>query len=169
MAGSETAITATQVTDNGKQADDAMDQGGPRFRTNGTGPPAGMNGTPPEGFSGRGPPNGAPGQMPNGAQGPGGAQAPGGTSGMAVTRGVVKSVSDGKIVVTGRNDTEVTVTTSSDTTFSVTKDAKLSDLKVGDSIGLVGDDSNGTLTATSIREGAGRPMFNRQAANGGTQ
>ena len=84
---------------------------------------------------------------------------------MAITRGVVASVGDGTFTVTGTDGTAVTVTTSSATTVSIATSAQVSDLKVGDTITAMGTQSDGTITATSIREGAfgGFP-----GANGGS-
>jgi hypothetical protein len=139
-------IAATRVTSSGEVSD--ADQGPPGGFRNGTppqmpdgqAPPGGMNGTPPQMPDGQAPPNG---------QGPGG---PGG-AGMGGVRGVVKSVGDGTFTVTGMDDTEVTVTTSSSTEVTITKAATLGDLEVGDSVMVIGTEADGTLTATSIREG----------------
>ena len=70
------------------------------------------------------------------------------------TRGVVQSVGDGTFTVTGIDGTAVTVTTSSSTDVSITKTGSVSDLKVGDTVVVRGKTSNGTITATTIREGA---------------
>ena len=137
-------IAATRITSSGEVSDAEQ------------GPPGGMirNGTPPQMPDGQAPPggmNGTPPQMPDGQAPPNG-QGPGG-AGMGV-RGVVKSVGDGTLIVTGMDDTEVTVTTSSSTEVTITKAATLGDLEVGDSVIVIGTEADGTLTATSIREGA---------------
>lgn len=137
--GSSTEIAATRVTDDGDVKADA-DQPDRPDGASGNGP----------GFNGNGPPGG---QMP------GGGQAPSGAANMSATRGVVKSVGDGTFTVTGMGDTTVTVTTDSSTTVTISKAAKLSDLKVGDTVMVRGDEADGTITATSIREGElGGPM-----------
>ena len=61
---------------------------------------------------------------------------------------------DGTFTVKGMDGGTTTVTTSSETELSVTKDAGVSDLKVGDTIVAMGETKDGVLTATSIREGA---------------
>lgn len=149
--GTSPDITATTVTDDGKVSADA--NGGPTFNGNG-GPPGAGEGQFPSGGQrqfqdGQAPPNG---QAPNGGQGFNGA--PGGDGATTGTRGVVKSVGDGTFTVTGMDGTVVTVTTSSSTKVNVTKDGTVSDLKVGDQVMVRGETNNGTITATSIREGA---------------
>ncbi len=99
---------------------------------------------------------------------PGGGQFPGGPDGGSFARGVVASVGDGTFTVTSVDGTAVTVTTSSTTKVSITKSASVSDLKVGDQVVVRGKTSNGTITATTIREGAlGGGLGFRPGANGG--
>lgn len=85
--------------------------------------------------------------------GPGGAGGPGG---MAGTRGVVQSVGDGTLTITSREGSTVTVTTSSSTEITIAETGTVADLQVGDQIMVMGTESDGTITATKIREG-GRP------------
>ncbi len=78
------------------------------------------------------------------------------------------SVGDGTFTVTSVQGTAVTVTTSSTTKVSVTKSGSVSDLKVGDQVVVRGKTSNGTITATNIREGAlGGGLGFRPGAGGG--
>ncbi len=166
-SGSGTEISATTVNDEGRvSSDDAAGGPGGAFR-NGT-PPEGM--TPPDGANGNGPPAGMtpPEGMtpPDGSTGnggpPNGGQFPGGADGSTMTRGVVKSVGDGTFTVTGINDTVVTVTVGSDAKVTIAKEASVSDLKVGDTVMVIGETSDATITATRIREGAtlGGGFFN---------
>jgi Domain of unknown function (DUF5666) len=146
--GSATEIDATRVTDDGKVSAEDDARGGPGgFDRNG------------------GPPNGA-GQMPNGqpptGQGPNGQfRGPGsdGTSNTAATRGVVQSVGDRSFTISGLDGTEVKITMSDSTEVSVAKKATVADLAVGDTVMVRGEESDGTITATSIREGALRGGF----------
>lgn len=146
--GSSSTIAATRVTDDGKVSAAAGGQGAP-----GGGRPG--NGGPPAGGAG----------AFNGRQAPGGAGA--GAAGQAVTRGVVASVGNGTFTVTGIDGTAVTVTTSSSTAVSIAKTATLADLQVGDTVMVRGAAANGTITATSIRDGVlggGPPGANPRAA-----
>lgn len=152
--GTSPSITATRVMDDGKVSADAGNGGpggfapGSRFRR-------GANGQAPDGA---GP---GPGRFP------GGGQFPGANGTTAFTRGTVASVGNGTFTVTAVDGTAVTVTTSSSTTVSVTKTASVSDLKVGDEVVVRGKRSNGTITATNIREGAlGGGFFGRNRPNG---
>ncbi len=138
--GSSPNIAATRVTDDGVVSSDANGPGGFAGPGGNGGPPGGGSG---QGYGGRR--FGGPGA---------GGQAPGGASGTTFTRGVVQSAGDGTFTVTGLDGNAVTVTTTSSTEVTVSKPGSLSDLKVGDTIMVRGQDSNGTITATSIREGA---------------
>jgi hypothetical protein len=156
---SDSSMAASRVSDEGKLS--ASDRQGPRDRQRFNGPPPGADGNgPPPGFQGDGPQGGQRNGPPPGTDGQGGFQGgsganggPGAADGMTFTRGEVQSVSDGSFTVKGIDGTTVTVTTSSDTTFSITKDARVSDLAVGDTIVAMGKTSDGVVTATRIREG----------------
>ena len=76
------------------------------------------------------------------------------SSGGGMTRGVVQSVGDGTFTITGIDGSAVNVSTSSSTQVSVVKTATRADLQVGDTVTVRGTAANGTITATSIREGA---------------
>jgi hypothetical protein len=137
--GSTTEIAATRVTNDGTASTDA---GGP-------GGPGGMAGAPPGAGTGQRPDGAGRGNLMPGGQPPGAA------GDMAMTRGVVQSVGDGTFNVEGMDGTSVKVTTSSSTTVSIAKNATVSDLEVGDQIVVIGSQADGTITATSIRQGAG--------------
>ena len=101
--------------------------------------------------------NTTPGSAPNGNGRPGGIR-PGGNgadgNGNGVNAfGVVKSVDGSAVTITARDGSTVTVTASSSTTVTRAESASASDLKVGDQITVVGDQSNGTISATQIRQG----------------
>ncbi len=156
--GASPAITATRVMDEGKVSADAGNNGPGGFA-----PPGGGEGRFRPGANGQPPSGGGPDQR----QFPGGGQFPGADGATAFTRGTVASVGDGTFTVTSMDGTAVTVTTSSSTTVSVTRSASVSDLKVGDQVVVRGKRSNGTITATSIREGSlAGGVFGRNRPNG---
>lgn len=156
--GTSPAITATRVMDDGKVSADAGN-GGP----GGFAPPGGGEGRFRQGANGQAP----DGQAPNPGQIPGGGQFPGANGASAFTRGTVASVGNGTFTVTSTDGTAVTVTTSSSTTVNVTRTASVSDLKVGDQVVVQGKRSNGTITATNIREGSvGGGFFGRNRPSG---
>ena len=72
--------------------------------------------------------------------------------------GVVESVDGSTFIVKSDDGTSITVTTSSSTTVSLVREAKVSDLGVGDEIMVVGEggsgSDNGTIAAVRITEGA---------------
>jgi hypothetical protein len=84
---------------------------------------------------------------------------------MTFTTGTVTSVDGTKIVIKDAKGQSKTITTSSSTTFTVVRTAKLSDLKVGDTVIATGTRSGSTVTATTVREGDagfGGPRFQFQ-------
>lgn len=127
--GSSSTIAATRVIDDGKVPADAPANGGPPL---GAGRPSGGQGA----ANGQGPPVG-----------------PRGGAGGGMTRGVVQSLGDGTFTITGIDGSAVNVTTSSSTQVSVVKTATRADLQVGDTVMVRGTAANGTITATSIRDG----------------
>jgi hypothetical protein len=66
----------------------------------------------------------------------------------------VESVNGSTFTVTSFDGTAVTVSTTPQTTFSVSKTASLRDITVGDTISANGTNSNGVVTATTVRIGA---------------
>ena len=57
------------------------------------------------------------------------------------------------MTVTTSDGATITVTTTSGTQVSVVQAARLSDLRVGDTVMVLGATDNGTIAATAIREG----------------
>ena len=105
-------------------------------------------GTPPAG-SGQPAPGGTP-PAPGGAPpGQGGGQ-PGGGLGLG---GTVKSVSGNTIQLTGFDGSTTTVKVDDKTTIQKTATATLADIQANTQITVVGDSSNGTITARMIRIG----------------
>lgn len=130
--GDDGTVAATAIVDQGTQA--VSD-----------GPGAG--GAPPSQQSGSSDQQ-APGQQSGGS---------GQQSGMPgrPTAGTVTAVDGSTLTVSTTDGSTVTVTTSSSTTVSVVHASTLADLAVGDTIRVMGSTgSDGTLTATAVREGA---------------
>ncbi|GIH78470.1 hypothetical protein [Planobispora longispora] len=74
-----------------------------------------------------------------------------------MTVGTVQRVEDGKVYVQTMDGSVVTVNTTGETTVRVSREGKVADLRAGGTVvvqGTRGED--GSLTATSISEGAGR-------------
>ncbi|MGZ8751559.1 MAG: hypothetical protein ACXW1S_01135, partial [Acidimicrobiia bacterium] len=101
-------------------------------------------------------------QPPEGLDLPDGAQAPDGTArggfGFGAVSGVVESVDGSTFTVVSDDGTAVTVTTTAETTVSLVREARVTDLSVGDEIVVIGDDStdadSGTIAAARITEGS---------------
>ncbi len=70
------------------------------------------------------------------------------------------------LTVQSSSGSTVTVTASSSTTVLITKNGSVSDLTVGEQIMVRGTSSNGTITATSIREGGFGPPQGASGGNG---
>jgi len=138
-------IAATRVNDAG-----AMDANG--APGNGQAPPGGRrfgngNGTPPNGN----------GNNPN-------APAPG-----TFAFGTVSSINGNTILVKDANGTETTVDTTSSTAFTVVKRIALSDLQTGERVRVNGPKAaDGSITATSVQEGAGGFGFGGPRGGTGT-
>jgi ABC-type Fe3+-hydroxamate transport system substrate-binding protein len=82
---------------------------------------------------------------------------PGGGRG-DVTSGTVTSIDGSTITVTLQDGSTVTVTTTADTTVTKTTDATVADLAAGEDVVIAGTkDDSGTVTATSITQGARFP------------
>jgi hypothetical protein len=77
-----------------------------------------------------------------------------GGDGMGLVSGTVAEVGSGSLTVTEPNGTTIKVTTSSSTTVTNLQTMKVSDLAPGQSVRVRGTTTNGTVTATSIEEGA---------------
>jgi hypothetical protein len=94
---------------------------------------------------------------PNGGQGPGRGTPPGGgggTSNFTIARGSVTSINGSSITLTTSSGATATVTTSATTNVTKSTTSTVSALAVGDQVSVAGASANGTVTATSIREGA---------------
>lgn len=131
------ALTAQQITDQGNAAPGFGQRQRPPANGNGNG-----NGNRINRF-----PNGAPNGAPPAVRGP--AFDPN-----SFANGTVKSISGDTVVVTQRDGSTKTVTTSPTTTINVFKAATLKDLVTGQQVIVTGKtDKNGTLAATSVREG----------------
>ncbi|MCD7101415.1 DUF5666 domain-containing protein [Pseudoclavibacter sp. 13-3] len=86
-----------------------------------------------------------------------------------MTSGTITGVSDGTITIKTQSGETVTISTGSNTSVTTTQQGSVSDLAVGDSIRVQGDESNGSITAQSITEGddaATMPMGGEQGAPG---
>jgi hypothetical protein len=68
--------------------------------------------------------------------------------------GTVTSNDGSTLKLSTPSGSTVTVTTTSSTTVSTVQQGSLSDLAAGQHVVVLGTTSNGTVTATSIREGA---------------
>jgi hypothetical protein len=89
-----------------------------------------------------------------GGQGPGTGGAPG-----SAAIGTVVSASGSELVVKTQTG-NVTVKLTGDTTIDITSKGAASDLKAGEQVVVSGQTANGTLTATTVRQGGvapGRP------------
>lgn len=86
----------------------------------------------------------APGQYPGG--GPGGGQGGG-------TIGTVVSASGSELVVKTQSG-NVTVKLTGDTTYEITSKGTAADLKAGEQVVVSGQNSNGTITANTVRQGS---------------
>jgi hypothetical protein len=136
-----TTVAATSITDSGTVAITTGPGGGNA--------PAGIRG----GAPGAGTASAAANGGQAGAGGPGGGGRFGG-NGMAPVSGTVAEVGSGSLTVTETNGTTVKVTTSSSTTVTTLQTIKVSDLAAGQTVTVRGTTTNGTVTATSIEEGA---------------
>jgi len=155
---SGSSVTANQIVDNGT-ASNPSGPGGSGGPPGGQQAPSGASGGSSSGSSSSngpgasgGPPNGPPsqsGSSPSGASAASGS----GPQGGAPTMGTVTAVNGSTITVQTTSGSSVTVSTSASTTVLVTKAGSVSDLTVGEQIMVRGTSSNGTVTATSIREG----------------
>ncbi len=172
---SGSSVTASQIVDNGT----ASNPSGPGGSGGSSGPPGGQQA--PNGASGSsssgssssngpsgsgGPPSGPSSQSgsnPSGSSAPSGNGPPGG----APTMGTVTAVNGSTITVQTTSGSSVTVSTSASTTVLVTKTGSVSDLTVGEQIMVRGTSSNGTITATSIREGDFGPPPGAGSGNAG--
>ena len=72
-----------------------------------------------------------------------------------MTAGTISSVDGSTIVVKTTDNKTVKVTTSSTTAVQVTSKISLADLAKGDTVTVIGQTANGTVTATTIRRGDG--------------
>jgi hypothetical protein len=147
--GDDSTITAGQVIDSGDD-EDLLGGGGPL----GGGGQFGGGGGPPEGFDPDNPPEGVdppegfdPDDLPQGA--PGG----GGPGAGAFTTGTIASKDGDTFTVTTDDGETVTVTLSSDSTVLLVRELSLDDLAVDDEVTVIGEDDDGTVTATSVRRG----------------
>ena len=94
--------------------------------------------------------SGRPGGPSSGSGTGAGAQPPGGFA-----NGTVASINADTITITTRQGTSQTVTVTSATTYTKSTPGAVSDLRVGQSVAVTGTTgSNGTVTATAIREGS---------------
>ncbi|TDO52006.1 hypothetical protein EV651_11826 [Kribbella sp. VKM Ac-2571] len=83
---------------------------------------------------------GAPGQGPGGGQGGGG------------TVGTVVSANSSELVVKTQSG-NVTVKLTGDTTYEITSKGTAADLKAGEQVVVSGQNTNGTITANTVRQG----------------
>ncbi|MFI6826821.1 DUF5666 domain-containing protein [Kribbella sp. NPDC050241] len=85
-------------------------------------------------------------------QGQGQGQRPGGGQGSAAI-GTVVSASGSQLVVKTQNG-DVTVKLTGDTTYEITNKGTATDLKAGEQVVVSGQNADGSLTATTVRQGA---------------
>ncbi|MGO2655731.1 MAG: hypothetical protein ACTH93_07860 [Pseudoclavibacter sp.] len=113
-------------------------------------------------------PGGTGGQgAPMGAAPDGEAASGGMLSGL--TSGTITRVSDGTITIKTQSGETTTINTGSGTSVTTTQQGTVSDLAVGDSIRVQGEESNGSIMAQSITEGddaANMPMAGTQSGPG---
>ncbi|MEU0091031.1 hypothetical protein [Kribbella sp. NPDC006257] len=76
----------------------------------------------------------------------------GGGAGGSAAIGTVVSANDTQLVVKTQNG-DVTVKLTGDTTIDITSKGTAGDLKAGEQVVVSGQTSNGTLTATTVRQG----------------
>jgi hypothetical protein len=76
----------------------------------------------------------------------------GGGAGGGAAIGTVVSANDTQLVVKTQNG-DVTVKLTGDTTIDITSKGTAGDLKAGEQVVVSGQTSNGTLTATTVRQG----------------
>ena len=159
QAGDHVLVMGTTAEDGTVAATAIVDQG-----TQAVSDGPGAGGAPPDQASGSsdqqsGMPTGAPPDQQSGSRDQSGQQ-PGGNgqqSGMPgrPTAGTVTAFDGSTLTLTTTDGSTVQVTTSSSTTVSVVHTSTLADLAVGDSVRVMGSTgSDGTLTATAVREGA---------------
>jgi hypothetical protein len=79
-------------------------------------------------------------------------QGPGGQGGNAAI-GTVVSATDSQLVVRTQNG-DVTVKLTGNTTYEITTAGKASDLKAGQQVVVAGQSTDGTITATTVRQGS---------------
>ncbi|QNE45756.1 hypothetical protein F1C58_01745 [Glaciihabitans sp. INWT7] len=124
---------------------------GPQNGPRGGGQNGGQNG-------GKGGPPGGPGQQGN-------ATRPGGFGG--ITAGTIQSVDGDTVTVKLRDGSTVTVKTTDTTTVTKSATSTVADLKAGETITVRGArDGSGSVSATSISEGANPLFAPRPGANG---
>ncbi|GAA1596383.1 MULTISPECIES: hypothetical protein [Kribbella] len=89
----------------------------------------------------------------NGQNGPGNFGGQGGGQGGGGTIGTVVSASSSELVVKTQSG-NVTVKLTGDTTYEITSKGTAADLKAGEQVVVSGQNSNGTITANSVRQGS---------------
>ncbi|MGZ0145565.1 hypothetical protein ACXJJ3_00735 [Kribbella sp. WER1] len=91
----------------------------------------------------------------NGGNGPGfgGGQGGAGGQGGGGTIGTVVSANSSQLVVKTQSG-NVTVKLTGDTTYEITSKGTAADLKTGEQVVVSGQNSNGTITANSVRQGS---------------
>ena len=92
------------------------------------------------------------GQSQGQGQGEGRGQRPGGGQGSAAI-GTVVSANGSQLVVKTQNG-NVTVKLTGDTTYEITSKGTATDLKAGEQVVVSGQNADGSLTATTVRQGA---------------
>ncbi|MFB6723223.1 hypothetical protein ACFCV3_23790 [Kribbella sp. NPDC056345] len=102
--------------------------------------------TPQQTQAGRGPAGGYGGFRGQGGQGPGG----------AATVGTVVSATDSQLVVKTQNG-DVTVKLTGETSFEITAKGTAGDLKAGEQVIVTGQNTDGSVTASSVRQGGTFP------------
>ena len=86
-----------------------------------------------------------------------------------LTSGTITGVSDGTITIKTQSGETTTINTGSGTSVTTTQQGTVSDLAVGDSIRVQGEESNGSIMAQSITEGddaSNTPMAGTQSGPG---
>ncbi|TCO37775.1 hypothetical protein EV646_1221 [Kribbella antiqua] len=86
-----------------------------------------------------------------GGYGQGQGQGPGGQGGNATIGTVVSATSSSLVVKTQNGD--VTVKLTGNTTYEITKQGTASDLKTGQQVVVTGQSTDGSITATAVRQG----------------
>ena len=100
-------------------------------------------------------------QQTQAGRGPGGyggfrGQGGQGGAGGAATVGTVVSASDSELVVKTQNG-DVTVKLTGETDFEITAKGKAGDLKTGEQVVVTGQNTDGSVTASSVRQGGTFP------------